>query len=163
MRLPDWFINFAYACAFAMRMRRAPNLVIGDPARPYLRRWYVIPRNPLLNIYVHEVLRSDDDRALHDHPWVNCSIVLAGGYHEHCIAAGGIHRRTWRGAGSMVFRRPRSAHRLEVPERGRAITLFITGPRIRTWGFHCPDAGWRHWRDFTGGERGELIGRGCGE
>ena len=44
--------------------KRPPNFVIGDPADPYLRRWYVIPRNPLFNIYLHQILRSDDDRAL---------------------------------------------------------------------------------------------------
>lgn len=31
---------------------------------------------------VHKVKRSDHDRALHDHPWVNASIVLSGGYWE---------------------------------------------------------------------------------
>lgn len=31
---------------------------------------------------VHKVLRSDEDRALHDHPWQNASIVLDGGYWE---------------------------------------------------------------------------------
>ena len=27
-------------------------------------------------------------------------------------------------------------------------SLFITGPVIREWGFHCPN-GWRHWKQFT--------------
>lgn len=31
---------------------------------------------------VHKVMRSDHDRALHDHPWHNASIVLEGGYWE---------------------------------------------------------------------------------
>ena len=31
---------------------------------------------------VHKVKRSDHDRALHDHPWVNASVVLSGGYWE---------------------------------------------------------------------------------
>lgn len=37
------------------------------------------------NVYsarVHEVKRSDSDRALHDHPWGNMSLVLSGGYWE---------------------------------------------------------------------------------
>ncbi|ULQ45846.1 hypothetical protein JN531_012120 [Flagellatimonas centrodinii] len=32
--------------------KRPPNFVIGDPA------------DPLFNIYLHQILRSDDDRAL---------------------------------------------------------------------------------------------------
>jgi hypothetical protein len=32
---------------------------------------------------VHEFLRSDDDRARHDHPWLaNASWLIAGGYRE---------------------------------------------------------------------------------
>ena len=49
-------------------------------------------------------------------------------------------------------------------------TLFITGPNIRQWGFHCPRispaGGWRHWKDFTGFRKtgsGTEIGPGCGE
>lgn len=38
--------------------------------------------------------RSDDDRALHDHPWVNMSILLEGTYTEHTIAQGGVHHAT---------------------------------------------------------------------
>ncbi|WP_236643654.1 hypothetical protein [Flavisphingopyxis soli] len=144
-----------------LRASRAPDFVIGND---YLRRWWVIPRNRLFNIYHHDVLHSDEDRALHDHPWWNVSIVLAGGYFEHVIEAGGINRKVWRGPGSIVFRRAKAAHRLELPFEGaRAFTLFITGPRIRQWGFHCAQAGWRHWKDFTNADDYGQIGRGCGE
>lgn len=145
---------------FALAGRRAPDQVIGGLARPYLRRWFLIPRNPLVNVYLHQFLRSDDDRALHDHPWVNLSILLAGSYTEHTIEAGGVHVRRRRRAGDWVARGARAAHRIEL-HAGPCWTLFITGPRVRSWGFHCP-GGWRHWRDFTnpaGG--GRTIGRGC--
>ena len=48
---------------------REPDFIIGGHEAPYLRRHWLIPRNRFFNIYVHEFLRSDDDRALHDHPW----------------------------------------------------------------------------------------------
>jgi hypothetical protein len=146
--------------AFARIFARKPNLVIGGDARPYLLRWYLIPRNPVFNIYLHEILRSDDDRALHDHPWVNFSLILSGSYVEHTIAAGGINVRVERMAGSVKFRWPWNAHRLEIEDGKPCRTLFITGPRLRQWGFHCP-WGWRHWREFTNGARGETVGRGC--
>lgn len=140
-------------------MDREPDFIIGDN---YLRRWFVIPRNRWFNIYLHMIRRSDDDRALHDHPWWNCSIILAGGYFEHTIADGGVESRTWRGSGSVTFRRAKAAHRLEV-DRERfpfALSLFITGPRIRQWGFHCPN-GWRHWKLFTAADDAGQIGKGC--
>ena len=42
-----------------------PHMVIGGAEDPYLLRWYLIPRNPFVNVYLHKFLRSDDDRALH--------------------------------------------------------------------------------------------------
>lgn len=138
-------------CDEQIDLRRPPDVVIGVN---YLSRWHVIPRNPLFNVYLHKFLGSDDERALHDHPWVNCSIVLKGSYREHTKQGSPLRRR-----GSIVLRRATAAHRLEVVH-GPVWTLFITGPRIRAWGFHCPQ-GWVHWRRFTKpGDKGQ-IGQGC--
>src|SRR3546814_20880058 len=84
------------------RRGRAPSFVIGGEDNPYLRRWYIIPRNRWFNVYLHEFLRDDDDRALHDHPWVNLSILLRGQYVEH-TATGATLRR----AGAIKFRLPK--------------------------------------------------------
>ncbi len=136
---------------------RAPDFVIGPTEDPYLLRWWIIPRNPVFNIYLHKIIRSDDDRALHDHPWWNVSILLRGGYRE--ITPVAIYKRK---PGSIVARFGKALHRLEVDYGTPAWSLFITGPRFRTWGFACPK-GWVRWQDFTGGAKGELVGRGCGE
>src|SRR6185436_5414494 len=93
---------------------RPPDFVIGGRADPYLLRWHIIPRNRRFNVYMHQLRRSDDDRALHDHPWPNVSLVLRGHYVEHTIAAGGVHWRAERRPGDVVFRLPWAAHRLEV-------------------------------------------------
>lgn len=137
--------------------QRDPDFIIGDPANPYLRRWWVVPRNEFQNVYLHEILRSDDDRALHDHPWDNRSLVIQGSYIEHTPS--GIF---FREPGSVIARRAEDSHRLEVVPGQTAVSLFFTGQKVRDWGFHCPK-GWVNWRDFTGGENGELIGRGCGD
>lgn len=136
-------------------MARAPDFVIGDPA--YLRRWWIIPRNEHQNVYLHHGLRDDDDRALHDHPWDNVSYLLIGRYRE--ITPNGAVIRE---AGSIVHRKATDAHRLELIDGEPFVSLFFTGPKVRDWGFLCPQ-GWRHWRDFTGGEHGELVGKGCAE
>ncbi|CAE6811362.1 hypothetical protein R69746_05635 [Paraburkholderia aspalathi] len=141
--------------------RRAPDIIIGDRADPYLIRWWVIPRNRFFNIYLHRFMRSDDDRALHDHPWANLSILLRGMYAEHTIAAGGVNVRTVRQAGQWKFRPFGSAaHRLELID-GECWTIFVTGPRYREWGFHCPEEGWIHWKKFTATDNPGEIGQGC--
>lgn len=137
-----------------------------DPqADHYMWRWHRFRLKWLASCYYNLVLRSDDDRSLHDHPWWNISIVLRGGYWEHTIAAGGIHQKVWRGPGSVVFRRASAAHRLELnktrgvnphlPTLGNidhvpipALTIFLCGPVLRRWGFHHPSLGWtdaKHW------------------
>lgn len=134
------------------KMQSPPDFVIGDN---YLRRWWVVPRSKLCNVYLHEILHSDDDRALHDHPWDNTTMLLEGGYIEHTP-------NMWvkRQAGDIIHRKATDAHRLQVPEGGRAVTLFMTGPVVREWGFHCPN-GWRHWREFVDSRDTGQVGRGC--
>lgn len=141
-----------------MRPRRPPDFVIGPPEAPYLRRWWLVPRNRWCNVYLHQILRSDDDRALHDHPWWNVSIILRGSYIE--VMPG--QRDKYRNVGSVVFRRAEQLHRLVIDKiSGPAWTLFITGPRVREWGFQCPK-GWVPWHEFTKpGAKGQ-VGKGCG-
>jgi hypothetical protein len=140
---------------------RDPDFIIGGRERPYMFRWWVIPRNRWFNIYLHQFLRSDDDRALHDHPWWNVSVLLRGAYTEHMVKAGGVNVRVRRAAGAVKARGATFAHRIELTD-GACWTLFITGPRIRSWGFHCP-GGWVHWEEFTAPTDKGAIGRGCGE
>ena len=133
---------------------RDPDFVIGDN---YLRRWWVMPRNKLQNIYLHEINKSDDDRALHDHPWENTSFIIRGSYIEHTPDAVYVRK-----PGDVVNRPANALHRLECEDGARVISLFITGPIVREWGFQCPQ-GWRHWREFTDSRDKGQIGRGCGE
>ena len=143
--------------------RRDPDFIIGSEENPYLLRWFVIPRNPIFNVYLHRIIRSDEDRALHDHPWSNISILLRGRYVEHTINSGGIHVKTERIAGQWKIRPLGSyAHRLEIID-GDCWTLFITGFRYRQWGFHCVESGWVHWKDFTAEGQPGQIGKGCND
>jgi hypothetical protein len=155
-------ISFLRRRALALMARREPDFYIGGRENPYMLRWWVIPRNRLFNIYLHRFMRDDEDRALHDHPWHSLSIVLQVGYWEHM--PGG--KAFWRKPGSLIFRRPTDAHRIALACLGTqplsAVSLFITGPRLRTWGFHCPK-GFVPWQDFVAETDVGNIGRGCGE
>lgn len=161
-RIPDWMVRKLLRWHDATTASRPRDVRIpGTPSIPaYMLRWWKIKRNAFFNTYFHQVFRSDDDAALHDHPWWSFSIVLEGGYFEHRIHDGGINTKVWYGPGSILFRHAGSvAHRLELksgPMRDApmmsiqeemaydgdriieypAKTIFITGPVLRRWGFH---------------------------
>jgi len=131
---------------------RAPDEVIGDA---YMRRWHLRRKPGRHNLYLHRYEGSDDDRALHDHPWRSIGIVLWGDVRE--ITESG-ERRLWPLA--PKYRSAEYAHRLQLKSRF-AITLFFTFPKEREWGFLCP-RGWVHWREFTDSS-GKQTGAGCPE
>lgn len=148
---------------------REPDFIIGGREAPYLRRHWLIPRNRFFNIYVHEFLRPDDDRALHDHPWAfNASWLLEGAYIEWTPnpSNGNPHRPVCRflKTGDWKFRKGPAPHRVQLHKiAGREVpcwTVFITGPRVREWGFHCPK-GWVPWREFVDSRDAGAVGRGC--
>lgn len=121
-------------------MERPADFFVGDG---YLERWFVIPRNPFCNVYLHRLSGSDYDGALHDHPWDNTSLIIRGRYLE---ITGGDEK--YRYPGDIIERLATEPHRLEMTEPEPCISLFMTGPVIRDWGFHAPQ-GWTHWREFT--------------
>lgn len=139
---------------------RAPDFKVGEK---YLDRRFIIPRNDFANVYLHEMNADDDDRALHDHPYDNASLILAGGYLEHVPDGPSIERKP----GDFVTRKAEDAHRLELYRDGdgkpvTCLSLFLTGPRRREWGFHCPN-GWIPWQEFVDPDNTGEKGRGCGD
>ena len=111
---------------------RKPDFTIGPAGSPYMFRWHLLPRDKQFNVYLHKIVGNDDDRALHDHPWDSFSLMLAGELLEYTPDGSRFLQR-----GDVLERAAGDAHRLELVE-GPAWTLFVTGPRIREWGFHCP-------------------------
>jgi hypothetical protein len=105
-------------------------------------------------LYLHALV-SDDEREPHDHPRHNISLVLGAllreeariegsGYWEHIK---GAYR--WRKAGRVIFRKAATPHRIEIPKDQAIVSLFFGGPKVREWGFHCPN-GWRDWETYHG-------------
>ena len=143
-----------------MLLSRQPHQIINNSQHPYLQRWYLLPRNRRLNIYLHRFVASDDPVGLHDHPWWFASLILHGRYTEITTSATTVRRR-----GSIGVRRATHRHRVCLPRdaHGREIsclTIIVTGPHIREWGFWCPRTPRQPerfipWRDITAG--------GCGE
>lgn len=168
---------------------REPDFRIGPAIDPYLLRWYVYRHGQrwraltpaqraennrdgnqaaaqgTRNLYVHRFLCSDDDRALHDHPWAWRTILLDGRYIEHVprdpADPAGPTRMIDRAAGTIgPWRAGTESHRIELLDGCPVTTLFQTGPREREWGFWCK-SGWRHWQVFTDAGNAGTPGRGC--
>lgn len=128
--------------------------VIGPECDPLLIR-YIIFRVPAIGFYLHNMKRSDYDRALHDHPWAFVSVVLKGGYRE-------CHDQTLTGEQDWLYHVPRSVlvrpaqwrHRfvLNRNEENTAFieswTLVIVGRRTKRWGFFT-SGGWCWWRKYN--------------
>lgn len=130
----------------------------GGPDDIYLIRYYVI-KSKYLNVFIHQFLRSDRDD-LHDHPWNFCTYLVDGAYNEykwneklgvtertmrmnsiHCRNFGDPHLQkiSWH---PLVFRRATDQHKVQVyneykeaQKRYAPLTICITGPFIREWGF----------------------------
>jgi hypothetical protein len=113
----------------------------------YMERYWLF-RTRWLSARIHRILRSDNDRDLHDHPWSYVAVILRGGYLE--VTESG---ERWYGRGAVLFRRATHLHRLVLPPGETATTLFFVRPKRREWGFRTP-AGWVHWRRYVE-ERGE--------
>lgn len=112
----------------------------------YMRRWKLIS-TPWFGVRLHNILRSDLDRELHDHPFTFCSIILRGGYFEHTVDG----RKTWYAPGSVIVRSGEALHRLELP--APAWTLVFRGSMRREWGY-LTAAGWQPWSGFIGSRYG---------
>lgn len=122
----------------------------------YLRRWWLAkigaehdfarlgaPKDHTrpsqdFNLYLH-CMTGSDKSVMHDHPWPNASMVLSGKVAEHTPL--GTYQR---GPGDVAFRRAEELHRLELVE-GPAWTLFVTGRKIREWGFLLANGRWAPW------------------
>ncbi len=144
-------------------MLRPPDQVIGkfrefgaDENTVFMNRWWIVRRAKAkrfrFNIYLHQFIRSDEDRALHDHPWWSVSFLIKGNatelfYTKNKNITVRKIPRFW-----PVFREATHTHRIVIGNKP-VWTLFITGRKTRDWGFHCPQ-GWRRWKDFA-------FGQGC--
>lgn len=155
---------------------RKPDVIIGRKGDDvYLRRWWVIPKNKLFNIYLHNFLLSDLDTYLHSHPFsFNISILLSGKYLEHLPDDVNKWKKNESREEIVKTRYPfvpilrigESIHRIELfEENGKPKTiwtLFVSGPVVRPWGFICP-FGFRDHNEFLQktDEHSSITGKGC--
>ena len=108
----------------------------------YLTR-LVILRTPWFQILMHWIHKPDEDAGMHDHPWWFVGFVLDGEYIEKRaeIDRNGkwlhnLRNKTVR----FLIRQPLNrAHQIVMTSSHRVITLLLTGPKAKSWGFYTHD------------------------
>ena len=129
-----------------------------DHLAGYMNRYWLVQPSRWtfgIGVRVHHILRSDNDRDMHTHPWWNVSLILRGSYWEvmpGTLGQPGVHvggyvnlhepfRIEQRKPGRLVFRRRTSRHKLML-FRGPVWTLMVTGPdKGLGWGYVVPGVG----------------------
>jgi hypothetical protein len=144
---------------------------------PYLSRYYVVgapkmpdgsspfdkfgnPKREAVwkdgwGLYIHRFHRSDVDREAHNHPWAwALSFIIAGGYREERRYGNEMRTREVKPL-SFNFIRSTDFHRVDLIEHD-AWTLFLVGPKTKTWGFWDRNTGrYTPWREFLAAKQRE--------
>ena len=122
------------------RYRLIPDRQTGED---YMHRYYLFLKDRTkfpFNVTLHKIVKSDDP-IFHDHPWSYMTIILKGGYWEHTPVFNNDGKKIaefqkWRGPGSVIIRKAKDYHWLELDESvGPVTTLFFMGSQQREWGF----------------------------
>lgn len=111
----------------------------------YLRRYYL---GKLFGqtFYLHNFIKSDPDRGVHDHPWRRSgSLILAGSYFEETVGnlwgnnpAESKAVRRKRNPLSLKFIKGTDFHRVILypnQEKMTPWTIFFHGDYVKGWGF----------------------------
>lgn len=118
------------------------RVIINCDKDPYLIRWYMFRTKPFA-IFLHKFVKSDEDRALHDHPWCFIVIPIWMGYIEYSKAG---KTRVWP-IWSTAYRDCCYQHRVELINDNPSWSIFIRFRRQREWGF-WPKEGFVNWKKW---------------
>jgi hypothetical protein len=130
--------------------------ILGRDGSLYMRRWRVagyrarLPGLGGFNLMIHRIVRPDEDRDPHDHPWWFVSLLFLGRYIEERFGPDGTRFEVVsRRPGGLARRAATDLHRIDTLPDGEAWTLVLTGPRARKWGFMTPGGWVQHDRYFV--------------
>ena len=123
----------------------------------YMERWWLfnatLPMNDgkgrrfewLPSIRIHHILRADDARYPHSHPWAARTIILRGWYFERRDEGVFFRRR-----GDTATLRHDEFHNIKMVSPGGVWTLFVSWRWRHVWGFRTPK-GVVPWREYLAG------------
>jgi hypothetical protein len=104
----------------------------------HFRRYRIIS-SPWFNIYIHHILKSDEDLHPHSHPFDFISIILYGGYEEVRHINTSNRLIDYLGVKTIVkwftSFKYNEFHKIKLLKNS-CVTLVFTGPRItKDWGY----------------------------
>lgn len=171
--IADWLIARA-------KLTPYQHIMSADGTEMYMGRWWLFnpysreTHKPALWWYpwsfrIHHIMRPDEDRDLHDHPWNARTIILRGWYTEERLElATSVDMLTpgrpllWlpedeirklstvqRSPGDTARLNHGEYHRIDQVSPGGVITLFITSKWRGDWGFLVNGVK-VPWRTYTG-------------
>lgn len=127
-----------------------------DRKRDYLHRWSLwLPGG--LSLKIHKIVRPDNDRCEHDHPWWFIRVILWGGYRE-IIKGQSYDRLPWR---PWAFWRiypclPSFQHKIIELFKDANYSLVLCGRNKGTWGFKTKK-GWIPWQKFLTATKKTVV------
>jgi hypothetical protein len=140
--------------------------ILAENGAPYLSRYKLhgwMPDDQVdtpCSVYLHNIHQHDLDPAPHSHPWEwSQTMVLSGGYTETrgILQDGKFAELVCRGyrIGEGYFMPGDQLHRI-IMVSPDTWTLFVVGPKRKSWGFAVEGRGLVPWRERLA-ERGVKI------
>jgi len=104
----------------------------------HFRRWALFD-NAWFGVYLHHILKADEDKHPHNHPWSFIAIIIAGGYREGLITIGGwfnkISGKTCENKPCRFLYRNKDYYHKIHKLYGPTWTLVFRGPKRDNWGY----------------------------
>lgn len=162
MQLSRGWIPPTYLTADVGKFRYGASLdCLGTPECPYMKR-LILWLGPLGNLRLHKFYRSDQDEALHDHPWrfvtfplttyqewVPLEVQRAGDRNPPTIRVDWDNGRRLQLVKRFRFHYRPAEYRHAVVVDKPGYTLVWAGNKVRSWGFWLRDVftPWRTWTE----------------
>lgn len=127
-----------------MKLFKTVKKIVSKEGVLHFKRFAVVECK-WFNIYIHTILKADEDPHLHDHPWDYVSLVLKGSFLEGSVDKNKDSVMTALVRGSISMQKAERFHKIVMLSLASKMvkTLFFTGPRRREWGYDV-DGTWIH-------------------
>ena len=110
----------------------------------HFRRWRFLEL-PFFRVYLHNILKADEDKHEHDHPWSFYSLILKGGYTEALTLDVWGPFKSYlleHGVGSIIHRKAKDSHQIRSLKNDKPVwSLVFAYGFERPWGYNT-EAGW---------------------
>lgn len=115
------------------------RIINGADQTPYLERYHLLKLPFNYQVYLHRFVASDPGRGLHNHPWESAfALILSGKYEEIRMADTSNNymlKTRVLSSGHFNWINGSVFHRINLIDSKEVWTLFIHGPKARSWGF----------------------------